>query len=208
MDLIGMRHGRLVAIKKADRGRTRWICRCDCGTIKEMPAYKFYENKSCGCLEKENLADRTRTHGKSNTRLYAIYCGIKNRCCNPHYKYYSRYGGRGISVCAEWLNSFEAFEKWAFENGYNPNLDGKHQSIDRINLDGDYRPDNCRWVNQKEQVRNRSITRWVCYNGKDLNPYDFARMFGITNSAYVYRHLDKGENGEQILEKWRKIHPQ
>ena len=211
MDLTGMRHGRLVAIKKADKGRTRWICRCDCGNIKEMRANKFFADQSCGCLEKENrenIAVKTRTHGKTNTKLYSIYCGIKCRCSNPHYKYYDRYGGRGISVCDEWIKSFDAFEKWAYEKGYNPNLNGTEQSIDRIDIDGDYSPDNCRWVNQTEQVRNRSNTRWVPYDGNMVNPYDFAKMFGITNKSYVYRHLDKGETGEQILEKWRKLHPQ
>lgn len=211
LDLTGERHGKLVALRKADHGRSWWICKCDCGTIRELKINQFYAYQSCGCLERENrqnLSEFTRTHGKTETRLYAIYCGIKQRCSNPHYKYYSRYGGRGIKVCDEWMTSFEAFEKWAYANGYDPSLNGKQQSVDRINIDGNYSPDNCKWSNQTEQVRNRSNTRWVPYKGSLINPYEFARTFGITNKVYVYRHLNKGETGEQILEKWRRIHPQ
>ena len=211
VDLAGKRHGRLVALRKADHGRSWWVCKCDCGTEKEMMAWQFFSYQSCGCLEKENrlkLADFKRTHGKTETKLYSIYCGMKQRCYNPHYKYYNRYGGRGISICDEWLQSFDAFETWAYQNGYNPSLDGHKQSIDRIKIDGDYSPDNCRWANQTEQVRNRSNTRWVPYDGKLINPYEFAEMFGITNRVYIYRHLDKGETGEEIVEKWKKRHPQ
>lgn len=210
IDLTGQRHGRLVALKKSDHGRTWWICRCDCGNVKELPANKFFAYQSCGCLEKENrymIAGRTRTHGKTETKLYAIYCGMKSRCSNPHYKHYDKYGGRGIKVCDEWKESFEAFEKWAYDNGYVEGLNGKTQSIDRINLDGDYEPSNCRWSTQTEQVRNRRNTRWVVFNGKQINPYEFCNMFGITNKVYVYRHLDKGETGEKILEHWRRLHP-
>lgn len=209
-DLTGKRHGRLTVLRKSDFGRTRWICKCDCGNVRELTAHRFYEYLSCGCLEKENrksLSKKTITHGKTNTRLYAIYCGMKDRCSNPNYKYFARYGGRGIKVCEEWLNSFLSFEKWAYENGYDDSLDGKHQSIDRINTDGDYEPLNCKWSNQTEQVRNRSNSRWVNYKGQKVNPYDFARMFNITNTVYVYRHLNKGETGEQILEKWLRLHP-
>ena len=210
LDLAGKKHGRLTVLKKANHGRTIWVCKCDCGTVREMPAFRFFQYKSCGCLERENrknLSKRTITHGKTDTKLYSIYCGMKSRCTNPNYKYYDRYGGRGISVCKEWAESFSEFEKWAYENGYDDTLDGRHQSIDRINLDGNYEPSNCKWSNQTEQVRNRRNTRWVEYNGQKINPYDFAKMFGITNKVYVYRHLDMGETGEQIVEKWHKLHP-
>ena len=130
---------------------------------------------------------------------------MKERCSNPNYKYYKRYGGRGIKVCKEWKESFEAFEEWAYKNGYDEEKPGKEQSIDRIDLDGDYCPENCRWANQTEQVRNRSNTRWVLYKGKQISPYEFADKFNITNKVYVYRHLDKGETGEEILEKWNSI---
>lgn len=208
IDFTGQRHGRLTAIKKADHGRSIWVFKCDCGNVREMPLFRFFEYKSCGCLEKENkklLPTKTIRHGMTYTRLYSVYCGMKDRCKNPNYKYFNRYGGRGIKICPEWDESFEAFEKWAYQNGYDEKKPGKEQSIDRIDLDGDYCPENCRWANQTEQVRNRSITRWVQYNGDKVNAYDFAKMFNITNVTYIYRHLDKGETGEQILEKWNAV---
>lgn len=206
IDFVGQRHGRLTVVGKSEKGRSWLVCKCDCGAEITIIANRFLQYKSCGCLEKENrqrLGSRTTTHGKAFTRLYAIYCGMKNRCYNPGYKHYSRYGGRGIKVCEEWLDSFEAFYNWALESGYDANISGKNQSIDRINLEGDYEPSNCRWANQTEQVRNRSNTRWVSFNGEKVNPYDFAREHGITNKSYIYRHLDRGETGEEILENWR-----
>ena len=205
-DLTGQRHGKLTVIRKADKGRSWWVCKCDCGAERTIIANRFFQYKSCGCLEKENrkkIGSRTTTHGKTGTKLYSIYCGMKNRCYDPGCKQYSRYGGRGIRVCKEWLDSFDAFYDWALESGYKDELPGKEQSIDRINLDGNYEPSNCRWTNQTEQVRNRSNSRWVSYNGENVNPYDFAREHGITNKVYIYRHLDKGETGEEILENWR-----
>lgn len=210
VNLLGQRHGRLTVIKKAEDGRSRWICRCDCGNEKQMLTWQFLEYQSCGCLEKENrrtLSEKTKKHGKTETKLYSIYTGMKQRCTNQSYKHYDRYGGRGIKVCDEWNTSFTAFEKWAYENGFDDSLDWRQQSLDRIDLDGDYEPSNCKWSNQTEQVRNRRNTRWVNYNGEKINPYEFARMFWITNKVYIYRHLDKGETGEQIIEKWRKLHP-
>lgn len=209
IDFTGQRHERLTIIGKSDRGRSWWVCKCDCGKIVEIPTFKFLKNKSCGCLEKENrnsLKDRAKTHGMTETRLYSVWCGIKERCYNPHYKHFDRYGGRGIIVCEEWKNSFEAFRDWAFENGYDFSLKGKEQSIDRINLDGNYEPSNCRWANQTEQVRNRRNAVSLVYDGKEMNPYEFARLTGITNKVYIYRRLKKGHSPERILNDWMKRH--
>lgn len=208
IDLTGQRHGRLTAIKRADFGITQWVCKCDCGTIKIMPACRFFSRKSCGCLEAENrksIGARSKTHGMTSTILYSKYCSMKERCHNPHYKYYNRYGGRGVKICDEWEKSFESFAKWAYENGYDETKTGYDQSLDRINLDGDYCPENCRWTNQKEQVRNRSISVKMMYNGKETTPCEFAKEHGITNETYIYRKLKKGESAEDILYKWNML---
>lgn len=209
VDLTGKRHERLEVIRKADHGITRWICQCDCGNTIELTACQFFKNKSCGCMEQENkkkLGSFTVKHGMTDTRLYYCWGGMKDRCSNPHYKYYDRYGGRGITICDEWKNSFEAFRDWAYENGYNPELSGKDQSIDRIDLDGNYCPENCRWTNQTEQVRNRRNAVSLTYMGQTMNPYEFARITGITDKVYIYRRLKKGHSPEKILEDWKKRH--
>lgn len=209
VDLTGQKHERLTIIEKSNKGKTRWIARCECGKIVDICASKFFNIKSCGCLEKENLKNIGKLsfkHGMANTILYGKYCSMKQRCHNQNYKYYARYGGRGIKICEEWDNSFEAFAKWAYENGYDESKKGYSQTLDRIDTDKDYCPENCKWSNQKEQVRNRSNTRWVIYNGEKVNPYDFAEMFDITNKVFIYRHLDKGESGEEILAKWNRRH--
>lgn len=206
IDFTGQRHGMLTVIRKADKGRSWWVCKCDCGNERTMETFRFLSYKSCGCLEKQNkrnIGERTKTHGKTSTKLYGIYCGMKSRCYNANDKHYPFYGGRGIKVCKEWLDSFEAFYDWAYEMGFDDSLTGKEQSIDRIDCNGDYSPSNCRWSNQTEQVRNRRIARWVSYGGELVSPYDFAIDHGITYMAYVYRHLNKGETGEQIIENWR-----
>ena len=208
VDLVGQRHGMLTVVKKLDKGRSWYLCKCDCGKEKVLLAHRFFEYSSCGCQEKKNrelIGERSKTHGMTETRLYAAYCGMKSRCSNPHYKYYSKYGGRGIKVCKEWKESFDAFAEWAYANGYVEGASGVDQSIDRIDVDGDYCPENCKWTNQTQQVRNRSNTRWVIYKGEKVNPYDFAKQFNITNKVYVYRHLDKNETGEQILESWNNL---
>ena len=209
IDFIGQRHGMLHVIRKADHGRSWWVCKCDCGKLVELQTCKFLEYKSCGCLEKRNRKDfknRTRTHGMTETRLYSIWCGMKNRCSNPHYKHFDRYGGRGIAVCDEWKNSFESFRDWAYEKGYNPELNRKDQSIDRIDLDGDYCPENCQWSNQTEQVRNRRNAVSLTYMGRTMNPYEFAKITGITDKVFIYRRLKKGHSPEKIIEDWKKRH--
>jgi hypothetical protein len=208
VDFSGQKHDRLTAIKKSEKGVSRWICKCDCGNVVELTAYYFLIHKSCGCLEIENkktLNSRTTTHGMTETRLYSVWCGMKERCYNKNYKYFSRYGGRGISVCEEWKNSFENFRDWAYKNGYDDSLNGKDQSIDRIDLDGNYEPSNCKWSNQKEQVMNRRNSVLFVYNGITMNPYDFEKCTGVSR-FYTYRHLKKGETPEEIIMRWEKLH--
>lgn len=209
VDFVGARHGMLQVIRKADHGRSWWVCKCDCGNVVELQTHRFLEYKSCGCLEKENkknLGKHTQTHGMTETRLYSVWCGMKDRCNNPNYKHFDRYGGRGITVCDEWAHSFESFKQWAYENGYDPKLNGVDQSIDRINLDGNYCPENCRWTNQTEQVRNRRNAVSLVYMGNTMNPYEFARITGITDKVFIYRRLKKGHSPEKILDDWNNKH--
>ena len=144
-DLAGVRFGRLVAIERGPndpKGRTVWKCRCDCGNEKYILATSLTQGltKSCGCLR----------HGLRHTRLYTIWTHMQQRCENPNHNRYHLYGGRGISICPEWRNDFCTFYNWAMQHGYEETL-----TIDRINPDGNYEPQNCRWATVSEQNRNR-----------------------------------------------------
>ena len=156
--LEGQKFGRLTVIKRSGsdtKGKNAmWECKCDCGntTLVTTSHLTSKHTQSCGCLKKETVNDGQfkKTHGQSNTRLYRIRVGMINRCYNEKNKKYHIYGGRGIAVCEEWLNSFDAFYKWAMSHSYNDNL-----TIDRINGDGNYEPLNCRWSTYSEQNKNR-----------------------------------------------------
>lgn len=206
-NLIGQRHGRLVCIGKSTKGNNWWICVCDCGNQKEMIASRFKTYKSCGCLERENrknIGKRTKTHGMTSSILYSKYCSMKARCYNPQYRYYHRYGGRGIKICDEWLgeNGFLNFSKWAYDNGYNESLTGYDQSIDRINNNGDYEPNNCRWTNQKSQCRNRINTLTILHGDNLISLGEFCEINNVEYN-WARRRLHKGQSAERILQDWK-----
>lgn len=202
LDLVGKRFGRLVVLRRTENNYkgTHWLCRCDCGNVVEVYGSSLNRGmtKSCGCLTKDLLTERNKSsqkHGLSRSRIYRIYFGMINRCYYPKTNRYQLYGGRGIKVCDEWLNSFEAFRDWSFANGYAPEL-----SLDRINSDGNYSPSNCRWVTHKEQVLNRKCMKFYSYNGKTLCLKDWARDTGISYSA-LYQRIRKGMTFEEAIQK-------
>lgn len=156
-DLTGKRFGRLLVIKKIDdKEGDYWHCRCDCGVEKDIIGRSLRKGvtQSCGCRQHDIVRTRNTTHGETNTRLNRIWRGMKTRCYNKNRKEYERYGGRGITVCDEWLHDFEAFRDWALSHGYRDDL-----SIDRIDNDNGYSPTNCRWATMKEQSNNRATRK-------------------------------------------------
>jgi hypothetical protein len=156
-ELSGNKFGRLEVISFSciQNGNSLWNCKCDCGKEKVVAAchLKSGHTSSCGCLLSETTSSRSKTHGESvfaaNTKEYRIWNHMKTRCSNPRSNRFNRYGGRGITVCDRWKNSFENF---LFDMGRCP----EGMSIDRIENNGNYEPDNCKWSTAKEQAANRS----------------------------------------------------
>lgn len=160
-DMTGQRFGMLVVLRREGSnsdGLALWRCRCDCGNECVVAGANMRKGntKSCGCMIIKSTKARMTTHGKSQTRLYAVWKAMIQRCCNPADKNYNRYGGRGISICREWKNDYLSFYKWAMANGYNKDAPVGQCTIDRINNDKGYSPDNCRWVDLKTQQNNKS----------------------------------------------------
>lgn len=154
-DITGQRFGRLVAIQYIPR-IGKWLCQCDCGNYTESTYGNLNAGRmvSCGCKKREQAACINASHGYSGTRLYRIWYNMRVRARNPKSPVFSEYGGRGIGICDEWSSSFENFALWAERNGYREDL-----TIDRIDNDRGYYPDNCRWVTMKVQANNRRAAR-------------------------------------------------
>ena len=140
--------------------------------------------------------------GIKSKHLRNIWKGMRRRCNNPRYKGYKNYGARGIKICEEWENNPALFEKWAFENGYKEDEVGYNCSINRIDNEKGYSPDNCRWVGSKEQSRNRRNTVRVECNGKRISNQDFAELYGITSRDFVKRKIAEGKTADEILQEW------
>jgi hypothetical protein len=162
-DLSNKRFGKLLVLRpysKSKSGNIIYECRCDCGNLAyKTKAALSIRKQMCRTCGNKGIV-RNSTHGDSKTRLYRTWSGMKSRCSNPHNSKYDLYGGRGIKVCEEWLD-FSNFKTWAYANGYNPTLTKEEQSIDRIDSNGNYEPNNCRWADIKTQNKNRRI-----HNGK------------------------------------------
>lgn len=192
-DISGKRFGRLTAIKyigKSKGKQTLWECKCDCGNIAivHQQNLKSGHTSSCGCYNSEVASEREKEHGQSGSRLYNIWHDMIYRCCNSNHRSYKDYGGKGIIVCNEWKDDFEAFRNWAIENGYKENL-----SIDRIDSNKNYCPENCRWATNIQQANNTSRNLVFTVDGRTDTLANLCRKYDIPYSlahSRVYRNWD------------------
>ena len=189
IDLMGQRFSRLIVLSqdtKTRRNRVAWLCQCDCGKQATVTAYNLRggNTKSCGCLVIDIGAQRLTKHGEYGTRLYRIWRGMHRRCYDPKRLEFFRYGGRGIQVCKQWFK----IENFISDMGDPPS--SKH-SIDRIDNDGPYSPENCRWATAKEQSLNSRQPINVTLRGQTLNISEWARRIGI-GEASMHARLKEG----------------
>ena len=173
---VGQKHGKLTILRVyRENGETMCDCQCDCGNAKKTYASKVIhgEISSCGCMR------GNKKHGKQGTRLYRIWQAMKIRCRNPNAANYKYYGGKGVSYCTDW-EAFEPFEKWAMAHGYADDL-----SIDRIDVNGNYEPSNCRWATWKEQCNNKTSNIIIEHGSEKYSLKEFCYTFGLSYSAIL-----------------------
>lgn len=185
LDLTGKRFGRWVTVRRGSNtkaGKTTYLCACDCGTEREVVSSSLIGGKSisCGCNQIDVVTARNTTHGMVGSSEYGSWQMMLARCRNANFPDYDLYGGRGISVCERWLK----FENFFSDMGKKP--EGK-TSIDRIDVNGDYEPNNCRWASQKEQMNNVRKNRHVAIGGVVMTIADAARYLGMPYGKTMWR---------------------
>ena len=206
-NFVGKKFGKLTVIKDLGRtfekdGKRCFLCHCDCGNEKIIRAQCVIKGytQSCGCIKPRHI-----THGHAGTRLWGVWRGIKNRCYNANFPEYKNYGGRGITLCEEWKNDFMAFHNWAYANGYDENAQFGECTIDRIDVNGNYEPNNCRWVARETQANNTRKSKYYEYNGEMLTIPQIARKYNI-NQATLYTRLNEQNMGiKEAIETSVKI---
>ncbi|MBO7727891.1 MAG: hypothetical protein J6S50_05160 [Oscillospiraceae bacterium] len=199
IDLTGQRFGRLTALERAENKNCKatWRCLCDCGNETTVRADSLIsgDTQSCGCLHDESLEEVRNKHilkhggarhNDNTEKLYFTWLNMKKRCENENDPSYKNYGERGITVCDEW-HDYAPFRKWAFENGYYFNTNSYEITLDRINVNGNYEPSNCRWVSSKVQNNNRRNNKRITYNGETLTISQWADKLGVNYATLRYR---------------------
>lgn len=197
-DLLGKNFGRLTVVEYVGKNKHRmplWRCKCECGgeTITNTRHLKIGKTKSCGCFQKDRVRQTQTTHNLSDSKLYSIWGRMRMACNNPQNCKYYKYGARGIKVCKQWdnlENGFQNFYKWCIENGYKdiPNEKGRNKlSIDRIDNNGDYCPENCRWVDATTQQNNTRRNHFITYNGETKSLAQWSKEYNISPNTLHHR---------------------
>ena len=202
IDMTGERYGRLVVLRRADdyivpktgKHQTMWECVCDCGRNVVTARTPLVSGAviSCGCAGRENRMRAIVKHGGTGSRLYNIWLDMRHRCTIPGSTRYDNYGGRGINVCEEW-NDFATFRFWAESSGYNDTL-----SIDRVDVNGDYCPENCRWTDILSQNNNTTRNVKIALGGEEMTIGQWARRLGISYNT-MYGRIKLGWPEDRLL---------
>ena len=199
--IIGNRYGRLVVVRRAEdyvsklgHHCIRYECVCDCGNtvIVHGSSIKGGTTTSCGCYQRDATIESHKKHGGTNERLYAVWINIKQRCLNKNNPSYKYYGARGVSICNDWLD-YSNFRSWAYKNGYKDDANFGKCTIDRIDVNGDYSPENCRWITLQEQFLNRRSNVNIEINGESKSLTEWCSIYGV-DSDYVRGRIRRGWN--------------
>lgn len=198
-DLTGKRFGKLtvICLDRIENRCSWWKVKCDCGNVKVIRGDTLKVVRSCGCIKKKQDIINLRIdndHQMTYHPVYRIWQAMIARCENPNQKHYSDYGGRGIKVCSEW-HDIKKFAKWADETGF---VSGKNLSIEREDVNGDYCPENCCWIDRKLQSRNRRDTIRLCINGEEKPLVEWAEIYGIKYELVIQRY-EKGRRKPEDL---------
>ena len=194
-DITGQKFGRLTVVKRAGTkdNQAMWLCRCDCGNeiIVQGGNLRNGNTKSCGCYQRDMSREVHTRHNGSYSRLYGVWACMVQRCTNPNNRSYKRYGARDIKVCDEWFD-FGTFQEWAMSNGYNPNAKRGECTLDRIDNNNGYSPDNCRWINIQKQCQNTRKNHDITINGETHCMSEWARIYNIKRETIKDRILRLG----------------
>ena len=207
IDITNQKFGKLTALNREENdkhGQARWKCICDCGNIIITSSHSLRSGhtKSCGCTRNDKIKMQNYKHGMSNTRLFHIWMGLKHRCTNPNFCDAKLYSERGITICDEWKNDFTAFYDWSMLNGYNDSL-----SIDRIDSNGNYCPQNCRWANHYVQANNRRNSNIVTYHGNSNNLDDMCRSLNVNSKVIRSRMKRNNLSFEEAVDNYEYTSP-
>ena len=199
----GDRFGYLTVIREVEPNITpcgtvqrKFLCRCDCGyeVIHSLVAFRRSSNCSCGCKNYDiGSLNRKYTKEQTSSFLYSTWQGMKQRCIDPNSSHYRRYGGRGITICEEWLNDYSKFYEWAMANGASKEL-----TLDRIDTNGNYEPSNCRWISPQMQANNKTNNRIIYFNNEALTMADFCRKYNFNYKKFSQR-LSRGATVEEAM---------
>ena len=205
IDMTGKKYGILTVIERigtANDKQALWKCKCDCGNVCNIRGrdLRVGHTRSCGCMSHEWTNNKKKIHGKTDTRLYNVWLSMKNRCYRENVRAYEHYGGRGIKVCLEW-QEFIPFMEWAYSNGYDENAARGQCTLDRIDVNGNYEPSNCRWVSVSVQANNRRNNRLIEFDGQIRTSKQWSDITGISRANIENRIDNLGWSIEKALTK-------